>query len=145
MKLEKVMSLIVGKRIYVVDNEVYKFSMDLLELDITALDATDEGVHIHLTKNNNQKQRYEFFKEKGLCCACGCENDTDGVYCKMCRATRKFNKKEIRNMRYEQGLCTNCGSKKNEDDVNDLGNPFKTCKKCRSYFYQKNKEMRERK
>lgn len=145
MKLSKIMSLMVGKRLYYVDGSLEKFSVEFLDLDISCIDSTTPDTIIHLTRKNKNKQTYEYYKEKGLCCSCGCENDTDGVYCKMCRATRKFNKKSIRNMRYEQGLCTNCGAKMEEDDVNHLGNKFKTCKKCRKYFYIKNKEMRERK
>lgn len=145
MKLEKVISLIVRNKHIYLDGKKVPFSVDLLGLDVIAIEPGDNLILIHLTSKSRNKQTYEYYKEKGLCCACGCENDTDGVYCKMCRATRKFNKKEIRSMRYEQGLCTNCGAKMEDDDVNHLGNKFKTCKKCRKYFYIKNKEMRERK
>lgn len=141
MKLSKIGSLLVGKQKYFVDNVETKFNIDMMDFRVIAIN----GHEVYLTSKNYQQARYDYLKSKGLCCACGEENDTEGTYCTQCVKFRKVSKKRTREFYEEMGRCTNCGSEKTEQDVKPSGEHYKTCKKCRDYFYKKNLEMRTKK
>lgn len=69
------------------------------------------------------KERYLFRRENGLCALCGKQVETDGCYCRECKA--KNLEQRHKNVDYfrNSGLCTRCGQRK------AFGN-FKRCELC---------------